>query len=236
MRLLLFDIDGTLIRSQQAGRMALTSALEELFGTAGPIDDYRMDGKTDPRIITDLLTAAGIGPPEIEEKLPVIYDVMTEKARSIFPKRGILPCAGVTDLLAALNRRDDVVLGLLTGNIEATAPLKLAAAGIYPGQFLTGAYGSDAVDRNRLPAIAMRRANQLTDHEFAGDNTVVIGDTPADILCARAGRAVAVAVASGWHSAGTLAEYQPDHLFENLTDTSAILEELLDGRFNGGIM
>lgn len=226
MRLLLFDIDGTLIRSRGAGRLAMVAALEELFGTAGPADNYRMDGKTDPRIILDLLTAAGMPQADVEKMLPAVYLLMAEKARTIFPGQDITACTGVLDLLAALRQREDVVLGLLTGNISQTAPLKLAAAGIDPAQFCVGAYGSDHMDRNQLPAVGMRRACDLTGYRFTGENTIVIGDTPADILCARAGEATAVAVASGWHSAATLAQYHPDHLFESLADTAVVLQTL----------
>ncbi len=227
MRLLLFDIDGTLLRSNGAGRMAMTSMLLEMFGTTGPIDSYRMDGKTDPMIITDLLTAAGIPKAQIEAKLPQAYQLMAEKAVAIFPERALTPCQGVLPLLEALRNRPDVILGLLTGNVSLTAPLKLRSAGIDPEQFVVGAYGSDGADRNALPAVAIARANQLTDHGFTGTNTVIIGDTPADILCARAGKATAIAVASGWHSANTLATHRPDHLLENLADTEAVLRIML---------
>ncbi len=228
MKLLLFDIDGTLIRSHGAGRETLAAALVDVFGTAGPIADYKMSGKIDNRIITDLLTAAGIASVEIEKKLPDIYHVMIEKAQAIFPTSDMAACPGVEPLLDALNGRDDALLGLVTGNINGTAPLKLAAAGIDPDQFKLGAYGSDAWERNHLPAIAMQRAADLMGRPFNGANTVVIGDTPADILCARAGKATAVAVASGWHSAKTLARYQPDYLLENLKDTQETLKILLD--------
>jgi len=227
MRLILFDVDGTLIRSQGAGRAALVYALEQVFGTAGPVDTYHMSGKLDPRIIMDLMTAAGIAAADVEAGLPAVYSKMAENGRAIFADKGITPCPGVVPLLAALGQRDDVVLGLLTGNINLTAPLKLAAAGIDPGLFPVGAYGSDAADRNLLPAIAIERAGQLTGCHFKGNSTIIIGDTPADILCARAGGATAVAVASGWHSATTLAQYQPDHLLDNLCDTAAVLDLLL---------
>lgn len=227
-RLILFDIDGTLIRSNSAGRAAITSALEQVCGTAGPVDTYHMGGKTDPRIITDLLQASGFSPEEIRAKLPTIYDRMTAQARETFPDKGIRPCLGVPELLAALHGREGVVLGLLTGNIVSTAPLKLAAAGLETAVFRIGAYGSDHMDRNQLPGIAMQRASQLTGDLFDGSNTVIIGDTPADILCARAGKATAVAVASGWHAAATLAQYKPDHLLENLSDTANVLTILLD--------
>jgi phosphoglycolate phosphatase-like HAD superfamily hydrolase len=227
MKLLLFDIDGTLIRSHSAGRAAMTYAMEQVVGTSGPISSYHMGGKTDPRIITDLLTAAGVDRKTIEARLPAIYDVMTAYARETFPGKDIFPCTGVPELLAALRERVDVVLGLVTGNIGSTAPLKLAAAGIDPAQFRVGAYGSDNMNRNRLPDIAMRRAQALTGDTFTGYNTVVIGDTPADILCARAGKATAVAVASGWHAPPTLARYKPDHLLESLDDTETVLNLLL---------
>ncbi len=227
MKLLLFDIDGTLIRSQGAGRETLAYALEQLFGTAGPIAEYNMSGKTDPRIILDLLTAVGLQAEEVTPKLSQIYELMAARGHEIFPHRDMHACPGIPELLAVLTQRSDIVLGLLTGNSQKTAPVKLAAAAVDPGLFKVGAYGSDAMDRNQLPTIGIERANQLTGYEFTGYNTVIIGDTPADILCARAGRATAVAVASGWHSITTLAKYQPDHLFENLSDTQSVVQALL---------
>ncbi len=227
MKLILFDIDGTLIRSHGGGRAALQAALEEIFDTAGPIDNYRMGGKTDIRIITDLLTATGIKTAEITPKLPTIYELMVAKAEEIFPEKKMVQCPGVFELLQALNICENVVLGLLTGNNHLSAPLKLLAADIDPRQFRVAAYGSDAANRNDLPALAWQRAKELTGYDFDGKNTVIIGDTPADILCARAGQATAVALASGWHAASTLAQYQPDYLFNNLANTEEVLAALL---------
>lgn len=223
MRLLLFDVDGTLIRSNGAGRAAMMAALAALFGPVNAADGYRMDGKTDPRIVKDLLTAAGVEMERIESSLPLVYERMESEAHHCFPQHEITPCNGTEPLLAALRQRKDALLGLVTGNIAQTAPLKLQAAGIDPNQFRVGAYGSDAEDRNQLPLIAMRRASELTGLMFNGANTVVIGDTPADILCARASGATAVAVATGWHSRSTLAQYHPDYLFANLTNTDDVL-------------
>lgn len=228
MRVLLFDIDGTLIRSDRAGRLALTAALMELFGTAGPLARYEMGGKTDARIVTDILTSIGVPENEIHAQLPVVYELMAKKALEIYPTRDIQPCIGVRPLLAALENVEGVIVALLTGNSYLTAPLKLRAAGIDPAQFLFGVYGSEALDRDQLPAIAMNRATQLTGHVFTGDNTVVIGDTPADIFCARAGKATAVSVAGGWHTVSALAEYKPDYLFEDFADTAVVLAALLN--------
>ena len=229
MKLILFDIDGTLIRSHGGGRQALGESLQELFGTAGPIDSYHMSGKTDSRIVTDLLTAVGIPQSEIKAKLPEVFQRMAQKGLVIFWEKGMEACPGVETLLSQLKEHSSqVMLGLLTGNAAVTAPLKLSAAGIAPAQFAVGAYGSEAMERNELPALAMQRASELAGYTFDGSKTVIIGDTPADILCARAGKATAVAVASGWHASSTLINYQPDYLLDNLIDTEYILKILLD--------
>jgi phosphoglycolate phosphatase-like HAD superfamily hydrolase len=152
---------------------------------------------------------------------------MAVHAENVYGDHRVMPCPGVPELLQALAASDNVLLGLVTGNTAQTAPLKLAAGGIAPSLFKVGAYGSDHMDRNQLPALAMERATALTKYPFMGQNTVVIGDTPADILCARAGGTTAVIVATGWHAMDTLLPYQPDHLFENFKDTDAVLAALL---------
>ncbi len=229
MRLILFDIDGTLIHANRAGRAALEAALQEVYGTTGPIESYQMAGKTDPLIIFDVLQAAGIAEADVEARIEQVYERMAVHGRSVFPEHGMQVCPGVPQLLDALKERRDVVLGLVTGNIASTAPLKLAAAGIDPSLFVAGAYGSDARDRNALGPLAIARACHHTGHHFNGDTTVIVGDTPADILCARAAEAVAVAVATGNHSMETLAQYNPDYLLESLRDTDEVLRILLEG-------
>jgi phosphoglycolate phosphatase len=158
MRLILFDIDGTLIRSSGAGRATIAFALEKVFGTAGSLDTYPFAGKTDSQIISDLLGEAGVPASEIENKIEAIYELMAQKGQSLFAQDGIGACPGVPELLTALRSKCDVFLGLLTGNISQTAPLKLAAAGIDPAYFIVGAFGSDADERNDLPEIAWERA------------------------------------------------------------------------------
>lgn len=230
MRLILFDIDGTLIHSNRAGRAALVFALEETFGTAGPIDKYQMAGKTDPLIITELLQAEGIGAEEIEAGMDLVYERMAERGQTIFSQFAIRPCRGVPELLGRLQEEEQVILGLVTGNNRLTAPLKLLAAGISPLIFGVAAYGSDAKDRNLLTQLALERARDERQVAITGDETVVVGDTPADILSARAAGAMAVAVATGVHSASTLAEYNPDALLRDLSDTNTALEVILNGQ------
>jgi phosphoglycolate phosphatase-like HAD superfamily hydrolase len=116
----------------------------------------------------------------------------------------------------------------VTGNIRHTAPLKLATAGIDPALFVAGAYGSDGLDRDDLFGIALDRVRESTRLRFKGEDVVVVGDTPADIRCARAGRARAVAVATGPYPAETLAHCHPDHLFRDLSQTKEVLQVLLN--------
>jgi phosphoglycolate phosphatase len=228
VRVVLFDIDGTLIRGDKAGRMAMGAALEQMFGTRGSLDTYAMGGKTDMRIVTDVLCETGIERREVYPRLPEFYLLMAEHAHEIYPGRNITACPGVETLLASLQDKDEVLVGLLTGNAQITAPLKLSAAGIDPQQFMVGAYGSDDLERDNLPEIAMGRARAMTGRVISGDDVVIVGDTPADVQCARAGQARAVAVASGWHSADTLLQYEPDYLFSDLSDTEAVLRVLLN--------
>lgn len=227
MQLLLFDIDGTLLRSNGAGKAVLRMALEDTFGTSGPCENYQMAGKTDPLIISDLMGAAGMNSAEIDQHLPAIYQRMMFHAQKIFSEKTVSPCPGIPELLESLLERQDILIGLLTGNIEGTSPLKIAAAGINPAIFRVGAYGSDHKDRNQLPPVALRRAAEMTNHAFTGQNTTIIGDTPADITCARTIGARVVAVGSGSYSCATLSKFQPDYLFDNFTNKEAALEALI---------
>ncbi|MCL4871621.1 MAG: HAD hydrolase-like protein [Anaerolineae bacterium] len=227
MKLILFDIDGTLIQANGAGKQMLALAMEDVFGTAGPIEKYNLGGKTDTQIVTDLLRATAIPDHQIETNLPTLFARMVHHGQTVLPTSRAAPCPGVKPLLAALQGRPDMLLGLVTGNIEPVAPLKLAAAGLDPTIFRVGAYGSQHHDRNQLPPLAMKQATDLTKLQFAGYNTIVVGDTPLDIQCARANGAKAVAVATGRYTLTTLNQYKPDILLPNLADTETVLQLLL---------
>lgn len=229
MRLILFDIDGTLLNSKRIGRTALGRALEATFGTVGPLDTYQFAGRTDRRIVYDLMLAAGFEPAAIEARLPALHDQMREAGEELFSPATIWPCEGIPELLSELGSRSDVLLGLLTGNIVETAPLKLRAAGIDPSMFGVGAYGADSADRNDLLGVVMKRAKQLTGMTFRGHDTVVIGDTPADVACARSGGALAVAVTTGFYSKEALLACNPDYLFDTLAPTPTVCDAILNG-------
>lgn len=227
MHLLLFDIDGTLINSSRIGRQALGLALTAVFGTAGALETYEFAGKTDRRIVHDLLAAEGWTDDAITARLPELDEAMAAAGRDLFTPQTIWACPGIPALLDELARRDDAVLALLTGNIRHTVSLKLTAAGIDPARFIDGAFGSDSQERDALFDIAVDRVHRSTGMAFSGRDVTIIGDTPADIRCARSGGGRAVAVATGPYPAKLLSPHQPDYLFTDLTQTVDVLRVLL---------
>lgn len=226
MRLLLFDIDGTLIKSSQIGRQALGQALTKVFGTVGSLNSYDFAGKTDRQIVYDLLIAEGWSASEIETRLPELDEQMVVAGRSLFTAESIQSHPGIATLLDSLRNRDDVILSLLTGNIQPSASLKLLAASIDPDQFIGGAFGSDSTDRNALFGIALNRVFEETGHHFHGKDVIIIGDTPADIACAQHGGCRVLAVATGPFSAAELIRHEPDHLLMDLAGTEDVLQAL----------
>lgn len=227
MKLILFDIDGTLVHSGGAGRRALEQALLEVYGTTGPIDAYDFAGGTDPQIVQDLMAAAGLSRDEVvarESRLYARYVECLEAEIGAGERVTLYP--GVAALVQTLAATETCVVGLLTGNIEDGARIKLRPTGLWP-RFRVGAYGSDHGDRRRLPAVAADRAEALVGRTFRGGDVVVVGDTPRDIDCARAFDATAVAVATGRHRVSDLAPHRPDHLFGDLSDTARVVDALL---------
>jgi len=224
-RLILFDVDGTLLSTNgQAGR-AIGAALRETFGTAGPIEGYAFSGKTDPQIVFELTSMGGVDRAAVEPRLAEVFQRYCRRLEGALNPGNTRPLPGVRSLLDELARHADVAVGLLTGNIRQGAEIKLRAAGL-AGRFGTGAFGSDHEDRNLLVPVARSRARDLWRSEFAGSDTVVVGDAEADIRCARAGGARAVAVASGKTPREALAALAPDALLETL-DSPEALEVLL---------
>jgi phosphoglycolate phosphatase len=226
VRLFLFDIDGTLVTAQGAGRLALGRALTEVYGTTGPIDSYDFRGRTDPRIVLDLMAAAGLGEAPIRARLAACFDVYVRELRALVADgQRVRVMPGIERLVTALAARDDVLVGLLTGNIEPGARVKLGPTGLW-SRFRLGAYGSDDIDRRRLPAIACARAHALAGREFPFERVTIIGDTPLDIDCARACGAVAVAVATGQHPIEDLSACAPDLLFDDFADVDTAMRRL----------
>jgi len=223
--LVLFDIDGTILSSTGAGRAALERALVATFGTPGD-PAYLYDGKTDRQIVRESMRATGFSNAEIDEKMSLVLERYLEGLREelVSPRRHVRMFEGIETLIDAVEKRDDLVLGLLTGNIEPGARLKLGAVGLDFDRFRVNAFGSDHEVRGELPAVAHRRMRDAYGVSLDGRDVVVIGDTPADIHCGRALGARAIAVATGRYSVDELREHEPFAAFETLGDTRAVLE------------
>jgi phosphoglycolate phosphatase len=226
--LVLFDLDGTILWTDGAGRRAVHRAVEEVFG-ARPPAEHEFDGKTDPQIVRELMLRVGITAQAIQQRLPRTLERYVnllsaelgdaDHADKVYP--------GVCALLDALEERRDVMLGLLTGNVREGARAKLTAVGIDPDRFRVGAFGSDHADRPELPAIARARAEALAGHPIPGRDVVVIGDTPADMGCGRGIGARAVGVATGRYSVDQLRACDAAEVFADLSDTAAVMRAIL---------
>ena len=222
-RLILFDIDGTLLSADGAGKRAVQRALMEVFGTTGYIPGYSFAGRTDPEIVRDLLRAGGVDDAEIEEGLPALWFRYVENLHREIREMRVKPLPGVRPLVERVERAGgDTVLGLLTGNIAAGARIKLDAAGLRFERFRVGAFGSDHAARPELPAIAVERARDLTGVDFVGKEIVIIGDTPKDVACGLHLGVRTIATATGHHPVKELAACGPDHVFPDLSDTDAV--------------
>lgn len=223
--LVLFDIDGTLVLTGGAGRRALERAFEEVSGCTACLDGIPFAGRTDRRIVADMLERIGAGG-LLEtggwlERLRERYCRLLEEELRAEDRPGRLVLRGVRELLDALAARADTTVALLTGNFEEGARIKLSHFGLWR-YFAWGAFGDAVEDRNALLPIALdlARARGLT---FSPDRIFIVGDTPLDVACARAGGVRAVAVATGGFEARVLAAAGADVVFEDLGDTGAVL-------------
>jgi phosphoglycolate phosphatase len=227
VRLVLFDIDGTILRSDGAGRRAMIAALREVFGGAGP-EDHRYDGKTDPQIVREVMRLEGHHDAHIDERMDALMTLYLAHLERELEQADTFVYPGIRELLAALEARDDTILGLLTGNLREGAHAKLRAAGIDPGRFRVGAFGSDHEHRPELPALARRRAQAELAIDLEGHHLVVIGDTPADIECGRSLGVRAIGVATGSYTVDELQRYGPHAVFETLADTDRVVSAIID--------
>jgi phosphoglycolate phosphatase len=238
--IVLFDIDGTLIRTGRAGSRAMNRAFEDLFGVPSAFDGIQMAGRTDKSILEDAATRAGVGLSEPNFRrfrnryFERLLEALTEagprpstNARgalsNIDGRKGVLP--GVQPLLEALAPRSDVFLALLTGNCEEGARIKLEHFDLWKF-FRCGAFGDDVNDRNELFGVAMRRAEACGAPQVAPQNVIVVGDTVLDVACATAAGARSVAVATGPSDSETLRQSGADVVVEDLSDTFGFLRLL----------
>ncbi len=222
-KLLLFDIDGTLITSGGAGEHALRLGIRERFGIDDDLKGIEIAGRTDSGIARQVFARHGL--PETAENLTAFFDGYLQHLVQQLPAKNGRLLPGIVPLLAALKLRADFVLALLTGNLARGAELKLTHYGVWQ-YFEFGAYADDHHDRNELGHFAKARAKERHGVDFSPDLIYVLGDTPHDITCARAIGAKAVAVATGQFTREQLAPHAPDWLFDDLSDIPAVLAAL----------
>jgi phosphoglycolate phosphatase-like HAD superfamily hydrolase len=220
MPILLFDIDGTLVRTGGAGKAAMEAALAAEFGVGAVRDTVSYSGRTDRAIARDLLAVHGIEPTRSNEDR--LRDAYLARLPDALRERPGQTCPGIPDLLAALRPRGGVVLGLLTGNVRRGAAHKLGHFGLWD-YFACGGFGDDHLDRDDVARAAVAEVRSHLGRAFAPEDVWVIGDTPLDVRCARAVGAKAVAVATGWHPADELAAHAPDYLLADLSNPDELL-------------
>ena len=228
--LVLFDIDGTLLSAGRAARESVLAALETIYGWKSDPDAprrgrYDFSGKTDPQIVRELVAEA-VGPDRCEEHLARALDRYLEELAARLTPDAVVPKPGIPELLARLAAEPRVQLGLLTGNLERGARLKLEPPR-FNSYFPFGAFGSDSADRYTLPAIALDRARRHGKRDYSGKAIVIIGDSVHDVACGRPLGVKSVAVATGPTPAERLAAERPDALLPDFSDVGAAFDAIV---------
>lgn len=219
MKLVLFDIDGTLVDSGKQPRRAFAEAMLEVYGETGDIYHHDFSGKTDPRIMLDLLSEVGFTRDDVIRWLPSARDAYLDRLDEYLHRDHMRLLPGLPALLDVLAARKDVALGLLTGNFERGARIKLSRFGI-EGYFRFGSYGDEQFDRNDLPPVALDRAHALLGRRFDPADALIVGDSLRDVECAQAHGLKVLAVSTGWTPPGKLAAANPDWLIDSLEDAA----------------
>ena len=196
MKLVLFDIDGTLLSCGPQVRPVFAGALMEIFGTTGAIDAYDFTGRTDPGIVLDLVRGAGVPDAVARAALPRMRELYTGRLEQSLDRAGMRLLPGVVEILDRLSGREDVVLALLTGNWQPGAKAKLSRFDLN-GYFPFGAFGCDGIDRSDLPPVALDRAERATGRRFRPEEVLIVGDSIHDVSCAHAHGISCLAVETG---------------------------------------
>lgn len=228
-RAILFDIDGTLVRSRGSAAV-FDAAMERVFGVRGELGSIRPDGMTDPDILALLLGEQCARADAMTPRLIAEFEMTLARALADAVAQGavtVWALPGVEEVLGALASRSDTRLGIVTGNMRATARVKLEAVGL-ESYFHGGGFGSDSPARSVLPAVALRRMARAVGHSFEPRRAVMVGDTPHDLAAARAHGMRCVLVATGQYSHDELAALEPEVLLDDLGDVPCALRAILE--------
>lgn len=196
LRLILFDIDGTLVLGRGSLRAWFGEALLEVFGESGDLDGYDFSGKIDPQIVSELLAGAGVSTSEIQAGLPRVKQAYLHRLQNRLTAEYLELLPHVREVLERLHSRGEVTLGLLTGNWELGARAKLACHDLNRF-FRFGAFGDGQQRRRDLPPLALQRAAAVTGERILAAQTLIVGDSPLDVECARLHGIRSAAVATG---------------------------------------
>lgn len=211
MKTLLFDIDGTLLNTGNAGMKAITATMQEMFGP-GPVPSVSYHGRTDRAIVGDLMEQTGRSP---EVHLTTFYQTYWDRLPTFLRNAEGRLLPGVLELLQILSNRSNVAVGLLTGNASEAARIKLQHFGVYQF-FHFGGFGDHHICRNEVARLALDAAADFLGEQFQKDEVWVIGDTVNDVVCGRSIGSRVVAVETGGASPEELATANPDFQFSTL--------------------
>jgi len=227
IKAVLFDIDGTILNCNSAGKASLIQATKEVFGTMGRMEKLDFQGKTDPVILKESLHMMGFPDEVIRDKTETLKQRYFAYLSENIQKFEVVVFPGIVNLLTRLSEMGNIALGLLTGNFTESARIKLSSHNLNRF-FRFGAFGDDAPVRNLLPEVAKRRMDELFSSDIAFKDTFIIGDTIHDVRCARYAGAVSVAVGTGWGEPEKLKEENPDYFFNNLENFNEFIKLLED--------
>lgn len=223
-QLVLFDIDGTLLTTNGMAVESMLAAAQAAYGVTAKWDSTEMNGKTELWIVHKLLADAGVPQQTVRQSLPRMWSVYASELERRLSPDNVTVLPGVRELLEQLAHKENILLGLLTGNIESSARVKLGKAGL--DGFALGAYGEHHQERADLPGLAVEAAQRISGKRFTGRRITIIGDTPNDIACGAHLGVKAIAVATGRYGEEELRRHGPAHLFSDLSDTRSVLDAI----------
>ena len=226
VRLLLFDVDQTLLSTAGGDRLALNTAFKEMFGVEDGFEGIDFAGRMDLSIVGEAFAKWNVpNADEVMGRFKHAYVRNLESVLDAWTEGGDFP--GVRTLLDRLSQREDVHLGLVTGNFRETAFVKLRKYCL-DGYFSEGGFGGDSTERSEIVALGIKRCQAQSGAGYSKDDICVIGDSPRDVQAGRANGVKTVAVATGYYSEEQLGQHEPTLLFSDLSDTGAFLSRVLD--------